>query len=197
MAKVGYARVSSFDQNPERQLEQLQGMDKIFVDKMTGSKMDRPQLEACRQYLRENDELYVTSIDRLARNLSDLIKLVTEFRQNGIAVHFIKENLTFDAEANSPINNLLFQLLGAISQFERELIKERQREGIAVAKKKGTVKFGRPFALTPEKTKEIVTRANAGESHLKLAKEFGVCRTSIWRVCKNAKKDDKSSKIAA
>lgn len=196
MAKVGYVRVSSYDQNPDRQLEQLQGMDKIFVEKMTGAKMDRPQLEACRQYLREGDELYVTSIDRLARNLSDLIKLVTEFRHNGITIHFMKENLTFGSEVDSPINNLLFQLLGAISQFERELIKERQREGVAAARKKGNVKFGRPFAISQEKAKEIVARANAGESHLNLAKEFGVCRTSIWRVCKNAKNSELAETVA-
>lgn len=181
--KVGYVRVSSIDQNFDRQIDKLNefGVEKIFKDEITGSSIKRPGLDNCRKFLRENDTLYVLSIDRLARDLINLQTLVQEFRDKNVTIHFIKENLIFGPDQASPMSSLLLQFLGAISQFERSLIKERQAEGIAAAKKRGK-KFGRPNLLTPKQKDELNSRLAAGEKPSVLAKEFGVSRTTIWRI---------------
>ena len=135
-ARVGYIRVSAADQNTERQLADMT-LDKIFTDKLSGKDTARPQLQACMGYLREGDELFVHSLDRLARNLADLQKLVDELTRKGVTLHFLKEHLTFQAGEANALHKLMFQMLGAFAQFERALIRERQREGIAVARSEG------------------------------------------------------------
>ena len=137
-------------------------LDKVFTDKASGKDTARPQLQAAFDYLRDGDLFLVHSMDRLARNLDDLRKVVLDLTRKGVHVQFVKENLTFTGE-DSPISNLLLSLLGAVAEFERSMIRERQREGIALAKKAGVYK-GRKPSLTRIQIAEIRKRAgNWGE----------------------------------
>jgi DNA invertase Pin-like site-specific DNA recombinase len=176
--QVGYIRVSSIDQNTDRQLDGLE-LDKVFTDKASGRDTKRPQLQACLEYLREGDRLIVHSMDRLARNLHDLKNLVTDLTGRGVHVHFVKENLTFTGEGDSAMSHLLLNLLGAVAEFERSLIRERQREGIALAKKAGVYK-GRKRVLTAEQVLMIRKQLAAGEKKSTLAAEYGVSRQTLY-----------------
>ncbi len=133
--RIGYVRVSSFDQNPERQLEETE-VSKVFTDKASGKDTQRPQLEALLSFVREGDTVVVHSMDRLARNLDDLRRLVQKLTQRGVRIEFLKEGLVFTGE-DSPMANLMLSVMGAFAEFERALIRERQREGIALAKQRG------------------------------------------------------------
>jgi DNA invertase Pin-like site-specific DNA recombinase len=175
--RVGYIRVSSLDQNTERQLDG-QELDKTFTDKASGKDTNRPQLKACLEYIREGDVLVVHSMDRLARSLDDLRRMVLDLTKKGVHVQFIKENMTFTGE-DSPMSHLLLSLLGAVAEFERSMIRERQREGIAIAKKAGVYK-GRKPSLTAEQVTELRRRANAGEQKSRLALEFKISRQTLY-----------------
>jgi DNA invertase Pin-like site-specific DNA recombinase len=176
--RIGYVRVSSYDQNPERQLEHLRA-DRVFTDKASGKDAERPQLKALLQYAREGDTIVVHSMDRLARNIDDLRRIVLDQGRRGIRVEFVKENLSFTGE-DSPMSNLMLSVLGAVAQFERDLIKERQREGIALAKQRGAYK-GRKRALPVERVAELRSRAGAGEKKARLASEFGISRETLYQ----------------
>lgn len=146
--RVGYVRVSSLDQNENRQLEGLE-LDRTFLDKASGKDVHRPQLTAMLHFVRDGDTVISHSMDRLGRNMDDLRKLVLGLTGRGVQVHFVKESLTFTGE-DSPMANLLLSVMGAFAQFERELIRERQKEGIELAKRAGAYK-GRKRILTPER----------------------------------------------
>lgn len=178
--RVGYRRVSSVDQNADRQLDGVL-VDKVFTDKASGKDIDRPELRKALDYVREGDTLVVHSMDRLARNVDDLRRIVRELTDRGVKVEFIKEAQAFTGEDN-PMSNLMLSLLGAVAEFERALIRERQREGIALAKAAGVYK-GRKNALTPEQAAEIAKRhaSGAGEGITALAAEFGVSRQTVYR----------------
>src|ERR1039458_3676572 len=175
--RVGYIRVSTLDQNTDRQLEGVK-LDKVFTDKASGKDTARPQLQAALEYLREGDLLLVHSMDRLARSVDDLRRLVLDLTKKGVHVQFVKENLVFTGE-DSPMSNLLLSLLGAVAEFERSMIRERQREGIAIAKKAGVYK-GRKPSLSPVQVAEIRKRVAAGEKKAKLAAEFQVSRQTLY-----------------
>jgi DNA invertase Pin-like site-specific DNA recombinase len=179
--RIGYIRVSSFDQNPGRQLEQTE-VAKTFTDKASGKDMDRPALEALLDYAREGDTVVAHSMDRLARNLDDLRRLVKLLTSRGVRVEFIKENLVFTGE-DSPMANLLLSVMGAFAEFERALIKERQREGIALAKQRGAYR-GRKQALSTEKLTKLLKRVTDGESKTQLAREFGISRETLYQYLK-------------
>ena len=179
--RIGYIRVSSFDQNPERQLEHVP-VDKVFTDKASGKDTQRPQLDALLDFVREGDTLVVHSMDRLARNLDDLRRLVQQLTRRGVRITFVKEGLTFTGE-DSPMANLLLSVMGAFAEFERALIRERQREGIALAKQRGVYR-GRKKALSPEQMAELRQRAAAGECKAKLAREFGISRETLYQYLK-------------
>jgi DNA invertase Pin-like site-specific DNA recombinase len=174
---VGYVRVSSVDQNTERQLDGLT-LDKTFTDKASGKDTKRPQLERALEFLREGDTLIVHSMDRLARNLDDLRRVVLGLTKKGVKVQFVRESLTFTGD-DSPMANLLLSVMGAFAQFERELIKERQREGIAIAKREGVYK-GRKPSLSAERADELKKRAITGENKAALAREFGISRAALY-----------------
>jgi DNA invertase Pin-like site-specific DNA recombinase len=140
--------------------------------------MKRPQLAACLAYLREGDTLHVHSMDRLARNLDDLRGLVRDLTARGVVVQFEKEGLTFTGEA-SPMANLLLSMLGAVAEFERALIRERQAEGIAVAKARGAY-TGRPPSLSPDQVAELRRQAAAGTAKAELARAFGISRETVY-----------------
>jgi len=176
--RIGYVRVSSFDQNPDRQLEQAQ-VDKVFTDKASGKDTQRPELDALLIFVREGDTVVVHSMDRLARNLDDLRRLVQKLTKRGVRIEFVKECLTFTGE-DSPMANLMLSVMGAFAEFERALIRERQREGIVLAKQRGAYR-GRKKALSPERATELRQRADAGEQKAKLAREFGVSRETLYQ----------------
>lgn len=136
--RIGYVRVSSFDQNPERQLEQVQ-VDKVFIDKASGKGTQRPELDTLLSFVRDGDTVVVHSMDRLARNLDDLRRLVQKLTKRGVPIDFVKESLTFTGK-DSPMANLMLSVMGAFAEFERALIRERQREGIALAKQRGAAR---------------------------------------------------------
>ena len=175
--RIGYIRVSTLDQNPDRQLEGAQ-VSKVFTDKASGKDMQRPQLDALLGYIREGDTLVVHSMDRLARNLDDLRRLVQQLTGRGVRIEFIKEGLTFTGE-DSPMANLLLSVMGAFAEFERELIRERQREGIALAKQRGAYR-GRKRALSSTQVAELRRRAEAREPKAALAREFGISRATLY-----------------
>ena len=145
--RIGYIRVSSLAQNTERQLDGIE-LDEVFTDKVSGKDANRPALVDLLKHARGGDTVLVHSMDRLARNLDDLRRLVRELTEMQIRVEFVKEGLTFTGE-DSPIQELLMNVIGSVAMFERALIKERQMEGIALAKKKGVYR-GRRKALTDE-----------------------------------------------
>lgn len=177
--RVGYVRVSTVDQNTERQLDGIT-VDKLFTDKASGKDTNRPALTECLSYIRDGDTLVVHSMDRLARSLEDLRRTVRELTARGVRVEFVKENLTFTGQ-DSPMSTLLLSMLGAVAEFERSLILERQREGIALAKSRG-VYTGRKPALTGSQESEVVARLAAGASASTLATEFGVSRATVYNV---------------
>lgn len=176
--RIGYVRVSSFDQNPDRQLEQVI-VDRVFTDKASGKDTKRPQLEAMTVFVREGDTVVVHSMDRLARNLDDLRRIVQELTHRGIRIEFVKEGLTFTGE-DSPMANLLLSVMGAFAEFERALIRERQREGIALAKERGAYK-GRKKSLSLEQAAQLQKRSQAGEKKSQLAREYGISRETLYQ----------------
>ncbi|AFB72979.1 recombinase family protein [Corynebacterium pseudotuberculosis] len=178
MAVIGYQRVSSVGQNEQRQLDGIH-VDEMFTDKASGKDANRPQLQAAIRYARKGDTFTVHSMDRLARNIIDLRTIVEELNGKGATVRFIKENLEFTGE-DSPMSNLLLNMLGAVAEFERSMIKERQAEGIAIAKAEGKYK-GRKPSLSPEQIQQVRQLKAEGESISTIAKQFGVSRPSIYR----------------
>ena len=176
--RIGYVRVSSFDQNPERQLEQV-SVNRLFTDRASGKDTQRPELERLLAFVREGDTVVVHSMDRLARNLDDLRRLVQGLTQRGVRIEFVKESLNFTGE-DSPMANLMLSVMGAFAEFERTLIRERQREGISLAKQRGAYR-GRKKALSPERVAALRRRAAAGEQKAKLAREFGISRETIYQ----------------
>ena len=175
--RVGYKRVSTIDQNSARQLDGVQ-IDKCFEDKASGKDTCRPKFQAALAYCREGDSLVVHSMDRLARSLVDLRHTVTDLTARGVAVEFVKENLRFTGD-DSPMAILLLSLIGAVAEFERSLILERQKEGIALAKAAGKYK-GRPQLLNSLQIQELRRRASDGERKTVLAREYGVSRETLY-----------------
>ena len=176
--RVGYTRVSSLDQNVDRQLDGIT-LDKTFPDNVSGKDTQRPQLEGLLGFVRDGDTVIVHSMDRLARNLDDLRSIVRTLTARGVRVEFVKEQLTFTGE-DSPMANLLLSVMGAFAEFERALIRERQREGIVLAKQRGAYR-GRRKALTTEQIEQLARRAAAGEPKSMLAREFNVSRETVYQ----------------
>jgi len=178
---VGYVRVSTFDQNTDRQLEGMQ-LDKVFTDKASGKDTKRPEIELLMQYVRQGDTVVVHSMDRLARNLDDLRQTVQKLTGRGIRIQFVKESLTFTGE-DSPMANLMLSVMGAFAEFERALIRERQREGIALAKQRGVYR-GRKRSLSGRDIAEVRRRIDAGEKKAKVARDYGISRETLYQYLK-------------
>lgn len=139
--KIAYARVSTTDQNLERQLEEFRklNIDKVFSEKISGKNTERQELQKMLDYARENDELYVVDFSRLSRSVSDLLSILRRMEEKGVRVISLKENF----DTSTPTGKLMVTMIGAINEFERQCILERQREGIAIAKREGVYR-GRP-----------------------------------------------------
>jgi DNA invertase Pin-like site-specific DNA recombinase len=184
--RIGYVRVSSFDQNPERQLEQIR-VDQLFTDKASGKDTQRPALGTMLSFVREGDTVVVHSMDRLARNLDDLRLIVQKLTQRGVRIEFVKEGLTFTGE-DSPVANLMLSVMGAFAEFERALLRERQREGIALAQRRGAYR-GRKKSLPPEKILDLRRRVASGEPKARVARDFGISRETLYNYLAEANKD--------
>jgi len=185
---VGYVRVSTLTQNTARQEDELNGyqLDECFIDHASGKDTERPQLQAALKHLRKGDRLICHSMDRLARTLDDLRKLVKELTGRGVAVQFVKESLTFTGE-DSAMSNLLLSIMGSFAEFERALIRERIKEGIAIAKQKGKYK-GRKKSLDAAKVADVIARdkANNHKCRSALAKELGISRPTLYTYLRTA-----------
>ena len=181
MANVGYIRVSTTDQNTSRQLATEQ-LDRVFEDKVSGKDRNRPKLQECLEYVREGDVLHVHSIDRLARSLQDLQDIVNQLLEKGVVVKFHKENLKFENHGTQdPLAKLLFQVLGSFAEFERNMIRERQREGIERAKAEGKYNHGKGGR---KKTIDRIAAKNLKEQGVplrKIADQLGCSLSSVQR----------------
>jgi len=180
---VAYRRVSTVDQSTLRQLDG-ETYDVLFEDKASGKNIQRPELTRMVAHVRKGDTVLVHSMDRLARNVDDLRRVVAELTKKGISVRFVKESLTFTGDSN-PIAEMMLSIIGAVAQFERSMILERQREGIAIAKAAGAFKGGKA-KLTAERAGELRRRATAGEAKAHLAREFGVTRETVYQYIRSA-----------
>lgn len=183
MSKVGYARVSSTGQSLEIQIEKLNtvGCSKIFAEKISGTQTEnRDELVKCLDYLREEDTLVITKLDRLARSVFDLNKILDRLNNNKINFQVVDQNI----DTTTPTGRLLFQVLGSIAEFENDLRKERQIEGIRNALVRG-IKFGRQAKLSTEQVEEMKRERSLGVSIAELKKEYGLSRESIYRILRN------------
>jgi DNA invertase Pin-like site-specific DNA recombinase len=181
---LGYKRVSSLEQNTARQLDGVH-VDLEFEDKVSGKNMDRPKLQELMRTAFKGDTVIVHSMDRLARNLIDLKNIVSILVANGAQVQFLKENLTFSGKADDPYSELMLNLMGSFAEFERQLIKGRQMEGIAIKKAAGGYTgVGRKATITTEQTNIIKARVAAGEMKTKIAADMKISRESVYKILK-------------
>ena len=178
--RVGYRRVSTVEQNFDRQ--ELGDVDRVFEEKVSGKDVDRAALIEMIEYVREGDEVVVYSIDRLARDLRDLQSIISDLNDKGVNVSFISEGLKFGADSNDAFAKLQLQMMGAFAEFERNIIRKRQAEGIAKAKERG-VYSGRAKKINDRK---IVELKQKGYGATEIASEMGITRTSVYRALKNA-----------
>lgn len=173
---LGYIRVSTTEQSTERQLLNIE-LDYSFTDKCSGKDTDRPALKQLTEYAREGDVIHCHDISRMARNTEDLLRLVKEFTEQGISLKFHKEHLEFTGESN-PMQQLMLTMLGGIYQFERAMMLERQREGIAIAKQKGKYK-GKPIDL--ELHEQIRQKYSEGMNKMQIARTLGCARATVYK----------------
>jgi DNA invertase Pin-like site-specific DNA recombinase len=177
MSVIGYKRVSTVDQNLDRQ--DLGDVDKVFEEKLSGkSASDRPALQDLIGYARDGDTVVVHSIDRLARDLRDLQDIIQTLNDKGVAISFLSERLTFSADADDAFAKLQLQMMGAFAEFERNIIRKRQAEGIAAAKAKGVYKGGKK-RIDRDKVHQLKAE---GLSTYKIADAMGVSRMSVHRI---------------
>ena len=175
MAQVGYRRVSSNEQNLDRQ--QLDGCEKVFEEKVSGASKERKALKDMIDWVREGDSVIVWSIDRLARDLRDLQDIISTLNNKGVSISFISEGLSFSADKNDALAKLQLQMMGAFSEFERSIIRKRQAEGIAKAKEKGVYK-GRKASID---SKKIASMKEQGLGASTIARQMGISRISVYR----------------
>ena len=175
--EVGYMRVSSIDQCLDRQLDGVK-LDRVYEEKVSGKDRERPQLKECISFLRQGDTLHIHSMDRLSRNLKDLLNIVSELVDKNVAVTFKTENLTFAGKDN-PMGYLMLSVFGAVNQFEIANLKIRQKEGIAKAKARGQ-QFGRE-PLSKKKIKEINNRLDAKQKVSEISVAMNIGTSTIYK----------------
>ena len=185
MTDIAYIRVSTVDQNTDRQLAELE-FSRTFTDQTSGKDTHRPALQECLDYLRTGDTLHVHSIDRLARNLKDLQGMVETLNQRGVNIQFHKENMTFGADATNSMNKLMLQMMGAFAEFERAVIRERQREGIERAKLAGKYTHGKGGRKQSIDRMLVQQLRQDGVSLRKIAKQVGCSLSSVQRCLKQS-----------
>ena len=184
MAKIGYARVSSTGQSLDVQIEKLttygctEPDGEIFQEKKSGTTTNnRTELDACLRHVRKGDSLVVTKLDRLARSTLDLTQIADDLNKRGVELVVIDQNI----DTSTPTGKLLFNMLASIAEFETDIRKERQTDGIAKAKDKG-VKFGAKAKLTPEQVAELKERRSEGIKIKDLMNDYGLSKASVYRL---------------
>jgi len=181
--KIGYIRVSTVDQNTDRQLDGIE-LDKVFTDKVSGKDRERPELVALLDYVREGDVVYVHSMARLARNLGDLRDIVKSLTDQKISICFTTEGLTFSGD-DKPLAMLLMNMMGAVAEFERAHMLERQKEGIIKAKAKGKFK-GTKKRLNKEQIEELKRMVRNGDKKTDIARHFKITARTVYRYIKTS-----------
>lgn len=177
MARIGYARVSSYGQSLDVQLVKLSACDRIFQEKQSArSTESRDQLALCLDYVRDGDVLVITKLDRLARSTRDLLNILNRLDQKQVKLHVIDQQI----DTSTPAGMLLVTMLGAIAAFENDLRKERQADGIALAKRKG-VQFGRKRALSTEQALILREMRSEGKKIVELMVMFGLSKATVYR----------------
>lgn len=177
---IGYARVSTADQKLDLQIDALNkaGCEGLYKDEgISGSKQERPGLDACLASLKAGDVLVVYKLDRLGRSLEHVMRLTEEFKERGVEFKSLSEGF----DTTTPAGKMLFHIIGALAQFERELIIERVHAGLCAAKKRGT-KLGRRFSIKPEERTLAIKLHNDGMSFGEIGKELGISRGSAHRI---------------
>jgi DNA invertase Pin-like site-specific DNA recombinase len=180
MARIGYARVSSYGQSLEVQQEKLRDCDRIFQEKQSARTDDREQLQMCLDYVRDGDHLVITKLDRLARSTRDLLNIMQRLQNKQVKLVVLDQQI----DTSTPTGMLLFTMLGAIATFENDLRKDRQMQGIELAKRKG-IKFGRKQALNAEQINELQRKRADGVKIIELMTEFNVSKASVYRALSN------------
>ncbi|ELH6637650.1 recombinase family protein [Escherichia coli] len=192
MANVAYIRVSTVQQNTERQYHAMKDIeiDTWFEDKKSGKNEDREQLKKMLEYVRAGDHVYVASLDRLGRNLIGILKMVEDLRKRGVVLHCLKEGYTLGAE-NNALQEAFFQIMGVMAQLERNVMLERQAEAYAAAKAAGK-QIGRGKSKRRQESEEFVIEAlKNGHQPAKIARAHNISRTSVYRIRDQAIKDGK------
>jgi len=182
--KILYARVSTILQNLDRQLVDSEKYDKIFMEKVSAKDKSRPELQKMLCAVREGDIVEVHSMDRLARNLKDLIEIVETIRNEGATIHFKKENMTFTPSNDDPTQTLILQVMGSISQFERGLILTRQKEGIAICRNKGVYKKAHPTKKNNVEIENIKYDRECGMTERELMNKYHISKPTLYRYLK-------------
>ncbi|RZQ55445.1 resolvase [Pseudidiomarina tainanensis] len=177
MQRIAYIRVSSADQNTERQLDGI-SYDKEFIDKCSGGLKQRPALDRLLEHVRHGDTVLVHSIDRMARNLRHLLELIDSFKAKGVTVEFVKECMRFTPESNNPMQDLMLRVMGAVGEFEKAMINERQREGIAQAKARGVYTGGKRKV----NHKRVISLHQQGLKKAAIARDLGVHWRTVHRI---------------
>lgn len=179
--KIGYARVSTSDQSVELQINKLQeaGCEKVFHEKVSGANAKRKELGTLLEFVREGDQVHVTRLDRLARSIFDLQAIVKSIEGKGASLVVMNQNV----DTSTSTGKLLFNMLGMMAEFERDLINERAQEGRVAAMKRG-VKFGQPKKLDDAKVDEIMALSERGMTKAEIAKIAGISRSSVYNALK-------------
>ena len=177
MAKIGYARVSSFGQSLDVQRQKLNDCDRVFEEKQSGtSTIKREQLSLCLDYVRDGDVLVVTKLDRLARSTFDLLAILKRLESKQVKLHVLDQQI----DTSTATGMFFTTVLAAVAAFENELRKERQADGIALAKKRG-VQLGRKKSLTRAQVAELCERRHQGAKVVELMNDYGVSKASVYR----------------
>ena len=176
MALIGYARVSSVGQSLDVQLDKLKHCQKIYQEKQSGTNQKRPELKACLDYIREEDTLVVTRLDRLARSTLHLCQIAETLKEEKVNLQVLDQNI----DTSDATGRLLFNMLGAIAQFETEIRAERQMDGINKAKERG-VAFGRKRKMTPQQIDELRARRKEGVLIKTLMADYNLSKASVYR----------------
>lgn len=183
MAFIGYARVSSYGQSLEVQLEKLSHCDKVFQEKQSARTDEREQLQLCLDYVRDGDSLVITKLDRLARSTRDLLNIMQRMEDKKVKLVVLDQQI----DTSTATGMLLFTMLGAIATFENDLRKDRQMQGIALAKRKG-IRFGRKHSLRDDQVIELREKRSQGTKIVDLMTEFKVSKASVYRFLMTAQK---------
>lgn len=190
--RIGYVRVSTTDQNPDRQLEGIE-LDKKYVEYASGSSMKRQQLDDLMEYVRDDDIVFVHSVDRLARNIRNLLELVEKFKSKNVELHFIKEDLKFTSKESTLSEKVTLWVFGIVAELERSHILERQRFGIAQAQAQGKYK-GRKSKFNPDVREYIINALTTTRmSKSQIAIELNISRHTLYRYMEMMKEEDEKA----